>query len=153
MPTSVGPAAGSSSSRLAVPFVVALETGWASWTELLNAVRLGSAGGATAVTATQPRFVVARLMYVGPWREGDPEIWVVMDSGYEVAFPSHTLADLPVVLVARLHSDGAMRPERRGYGKAKTMAWDRKPSAHPSQPTAKPQKWANFPSHTARRCA
>ncbi len=89
-------------------FVAALETGRTSWTALLDAVRLGRADDATAVTATQLRGVVARLTQAGQWREGDREIWVVMDSGYDVAFLSHALADLPVVLVARLRSDRVM---------------------------------------------
>jgi hypothetical protein len=47
-------------------------------------------------------------MQTGQWHEGDPEIVVVMDSGYDVAYLSYALADLPVVLVGRLRSDRVM---------------------------------------------
>ena len=43
-------------------FVAALETGRTSWTALLDAVRLGPADDATAVTAAQLRDVVDRLI-------------------------------------------------------------------------------------------
>ncbi|WP_329611967.1 transposase [Streptomyces brevispora] len=46
--------------------------------------------------------------HAGQWRKGDPGIWVVTDFGYDVAFLSHALADLPVVLVGRLRSDRVM---------------------------------------------
>lgn len=80
-------------------FVAALETGRTSWGALLDAVRLGPADDATAVTAAQPRDVVERLIQARQWEAGDPEIWIVMDSGYDVAYLSHALAGLPVVLV------------------------------------------------------
>ncbi|MDX3800590.1 transposase [Streptomyces sp. AK04-3B] len=44
----------------------------------------------------------------GHWLPGDPEILNVMDSGYDTAYFSHVLADLPVVLVGRLRSDRVM---------------------------------------------
>lgn len=77
-------------------FVGALETGCTSWGALLDAVRLGPADDATAVTAAQLRDVTDRLMQAGHWQPGDPEILIVMDSGYDVAYLSHALADLPV---------------------------------------------------------
>lgn len=89
-------------------FVAALETGRTSWCALLDAVRLGPADDATAVTATQLRDVVARLMREGHWHAGDPEILIVMDSAYDVTYLSHAMADLPVVLVGRLRSDRVM---------------------------------------------
>ncbi len=57
--------------------VAALETGRTSWTAVLDAVRLGPADDATAVTAAQIREVVTRLIAAGQWRQGDPAILVV----------------------------------------------------------------------------
>jgi hypothetical protein len=54
--------------------VAAREEGRTSWTAILDAVRLGSADDATAVTATQLRDVVARLTTAGHWRPGKPDI-------------------------------------------------------------------------------
>ena len=99
-------------------FVAALETGRTSWCALLDAVRLGPADDATLVTAAQLREVVGRLIAAGHWKLGDPEIVVVMDAGYDVAYLSHALAGLPIVLVGRLRSDRVMLrdlgPARRG---------------------------------------
>ncbi|MGW5251119.1 NF041680 family putative transposase [Streptomyces sp. NPDC004129] len=89
-------------------FVAALETGRTSWAALLDAVRLGPADDATAVTAAQLRDTVERLIHAGQWNPGDPEILIVMDSGYDVAYLSHALADLPLVLLGRLRSDRVM---------------------------------------------
>lgn len=89
-------------------FVVALETGRTSWGALLDAVRLGPADQATAVTAAQLHGVMERLVQAQQWRAGGPEIWIVMDSGYDVACLSYALTDLPVVLVGRLRSDRVM---------------------------------------------
>jgi DDE superfamily endonuclease len=49
--------------------------------------------------------VVARLIAAGHWADGDPAIVVAMDAGYNVTRLAHLLADLPVVLVARVRSD------------------------------------------------
>ncbi|MER7489462.1 transposase [Streptomyces sp. NPDC126497] len=78
-------------------FVAALETGRTSWVALLDAVRLGPADDATQVTARQLRDVAARLIAAGYWRPGDAEVLIVMDSGYDTAYLTHALADLPVV--------------------------------------------------------
>jgi hypothetical protein len=69
-------------------FVAALETGRTSWTALLDAVRLGPADDATAVTADQLRAVIARLVAAGHWQPGDPNILVVTDAGYDIRLPS-----------------------------------------------------------------
>ncbi|MFD7732976.1 transposase [Kitasatospora phosalacinea] len=99
-------------------FVAALETGRTSWVALLDAVRLGPADDATAVTALQLRGVVERLLRACHWEPGNPEILIAMDSGYDVAHLSHALADLPVVLLGRLRSDHVVLrdpgPDRRG---------------------------------------
>jgi len=88
--------------------VVALEPGRTSWTLPLDAVRLGPADDATAVTAAQVRGVVARLIAAGHWRAGDPDILVVFDSGYDLTRLAWLLADLPVEVTGRLRSDRVM---------------------------------------------
>src|SRR3954454_14789523 len=85
--------------------VAALQSGRSSWTAVLDAVRLGPADDATAVTAAQLREAVDRLHGAGLWRPGDPTIWVVLDSGYDVCRLAFLLADLPVMLIGRLRSD------------------------------------------------
>jgi DDE superfamily endonuclease len=88
--------------------VAALEPGRTSWTLPLDAVRLGPADDATAVTAAQIRDVVARLIAAGHWRAGDPDIVVVFDSGYDLTRLAWLLADLPVEVTGRLRSDRVM---------------------------------------------
>ena len=90
-------------------FVAALETGRTSWTAVLDAVRLGPADDAAAVTAAQLRGVIVRLITAGQWRPGDPRIVVVADTGYDITRLAHVLADLPVELVGRLRSDRVLR--------------------------------------------
>ncbi len=87
---------------------------------MLDAVRLGPADDATAVTATQLREVVDRLRRAGHHHPGDPDIWIVLDSGYDVCRLALLLADLPVQLIGRLRSDRVLarpvepRSEARG---------------------------------------
>jgi hypothetical protein len=90
-------------------FVAALEPGRTSWTAVLDAVRLGPADEATAVTADQLRAVVARLIAAGQWRAGDPDILVVTDAGYDITRLAFLLADLPVQLLGRLRADRVLR--------------------------------------------
>jgi hypothetical protein len=85
--------------------IAALEPGRTSWTAPLDAVRLGPDDDETEVTAAQVRDVVARLAEAGHWREGDPDILVVFDAGYDVTRLAYLLADLPVELLGRLRSD------------------------------------------------
>jgi hypothetical protein len=82
-------------------FVAALETGRTSWTALLDAVRLGPADDATAVTAAQLREVVGRIIDAGHWRQGDPSILIVADAGYDLARLAFVLDDLPIEIVGR----------------------------------------------------
>lgn len=70
-------------------FVAALETGRTSWTAILDAVRLGPADDATAVTATQLRQVVGPIIDAGHWQAGDPNILIVADAGYDVTHPPY----------------------------------------------------------------
>ena len=100
--------------------VAALGSGRSSWTAVLDAVRLGPTDDATAVTAAQLRETVNRLRQAGHWRPGDPSIWIVLDSGYDLARLAFLLAELPVVLIGRLRSDRVLarpvgpRPGGRG---------------------------------------
>jgi len=48
--------------------------------------------------------MVTRLEQAGHWRPGDPDIIVVLDCGYDVIRLAWLLADLPVVLCARLRA-------------------------------------------------
>jgi DDE superfamily endonuclease len=86
-------------------FVAALGPGAASWTVPLDAARLGPDDDDTAVTAAQLREVAGRLAAAGHWRPGDGGIIVVMDAGYDVIRLAWLLADLPLVLCARLRSN------------------------------------------------
>jgi hypothetical protein len=86
-------------------FVAALETGRTSWTAVLDAVRLGPEDDATAVTAKQLRNVINRLLSAGQWQQGDPNVLIVMDAGYDVTRLTFLLADLPVEVVGRVRSD------------------------------------------------
>ncbi len=100
--------------------VAALGPGATSWTAPLDAVRLGPDDDPTGVTAGQLREVAGRLEQAGHWRAGDPDIIVVMDAGYDVTRLAWLLADLPLVLCARLRSNrvfyGAPPPKAPGLG-------------------------------------
>src|SRR5499433_4375875 len=50
--------------------IAALEPGRTSWTAVLDAVRLGPDDDEAAVTASQVREVITRLIAAGHWREG-----------------------------------------------------------------------------------
>lgn len=120
-------------------FVAALETGRTSWTQILDAVRLEPADDATATTAAQLRQVLDRLIETGHHRPGDPDVLIVMDSGYDVTRLAHVLADLPVELLGRLRSDRVLlrpappyhpgphsgRPRKHGpaFTLARTDSW------------------------------
>ena len=124
--------------------VAALGSGRTSWTAMLDAVRLGPADDATAVTAAQLREVVDRLRAVGHWRPGDPDIWIVLDSGYDVTRLAFLLADLPVRLIGRLRSDRVLaRP-------VSTRARYPRPPAppRPGPGLADPDTWP-APEHTS----
>lgn len=90
-------------------FVAALEPGRTSWTQVLDAVRLGPDDDVAEVTAVQVRAVVQRLITAGQWRHGDPDALVVFDAGYDLARLAFLLADLPVEVLGRLRSDRVFR--------------------------------------------
>jgi len=106
--------------------VAALEPGRTSWTAPLDAVRLGPDDDETQVTAAQVREVTGRLIAAGHWHDGDSDILVVLDAGYDVTRLAFLLADLPAELCGRLRSDrvlyfpapprgsGPGRPSRHG---------------------------------------
>ena len=50
----------------------------------------------SAVTAAQIREVIARLIGAGHWRDGDPDILMVLDAGYDLTRLAWLLRDLPV---------------------------------------------------------
>ncbi|MER7693712.1 NF041680 family putative transposase [Streptomyces sp. NPDC097610] len=89
--------------------VVALETGRTSWTAVLDAVRLDPGADVAAVTTVQLREVVVRLVAAGQWKQGDPNVLVVLDAGYDAPRIAHLLGDLPVEVLGRLRSDRVMR--------------------------------------------
>jgi hypothetical protein len=101
-------------------FVAALGPGASSWTAPLDAVRLGPDDDETELTAAQLREVAGRLEQAGAWRPGDPDIIVVLDAGYDVTRLAFLLADLPLVLCARLRSNrvfyGPPPPKAPGLG-------------------------------------
>jgi hypothetical protein len=127
-------------------FVAALETGRTSWTALLDAIRLGPADDATAVTAEQLRAVIERLIAAGHWRPGDPDIVVVADTGYDITRLAYLLDDLPVELVGRIRSDRVLRlpkPPRP------PDATGRPPRHGPEIALNRPDTWPE-PAHTTR---
>jgi hypothetical protein len=89
-------------------FVVALEPGRTSWVLPLDAVRLGPDDDVTAVTAAQIRGVAGRLIAAGHWRDGDPGIRFIFDSGYDLTRLAWLLRDLPVEVLGRVRSSRVM---------------------------------------------
>ena len=89
-------------------WVAALSPGRTSWTLPLDAVRLGPADDATEVTAAQVRDVVTRIIGSGQWKEGDPDIIIVFDAGYDLTRLAWLLAGLPADITGRLRSDRVM---------------------------------------------
>src|SRR5271165_1548505 len=66
------------------------------------------ADDATGVTAARLREVVTRIIEAGHWHDGDPDILVVLDSGYDLTRLAWLLKDLPVEIMGRLRSDRVM---------------------------------------------
>ena len=86
--------------------IAALEPGRTSWTLPLDAVRLGPADDATEVTAAQVREVVGRIIAAGHWHDGDPDIVVVFDAGYDLTRLAWLLRDLPAEVSAGCAATG-----------------------------------------------
>jgi hypothetical protein len=109
----------------AYSFVAALEPDPTSWTQILDARRLGPDDDAAELTAVQVRACVQRLVAAGQHRRGDAPIAIVVDAGYDVPRLAYQLRDLPVVVIGRLRADrvlyraappysGRGRPQRHG---------------------------------------
>ncbi|MFI1973526.1 transposase, partial [Streptomyces cinnamoneus] len=124
-------------------FVAALTPDRTSWTQVLDAVRLGPVDDAAAVTADQLRAVVDRLIAAGQWQHDDRDILVVMDAGYDVMRLAWVLRDLPVELVGRLRSDRVLRrpaPSREEYYRAHPRGGH--PPKHGKEfSLARPESW------------
>src|SRR6266536_2064890 len=100
--------------------VAALEPGRTSWTAVLDAVRLGPDDDEAEITAAQVRDVITRLIDAGHWCDGDPDILVIFDAGYDPMRLACRLADLPVQVLGRLRSDRVLHfpaPPGRRDGK------------------------------------
>ncbi|MFG2651297.1 NF041680 family putative transposase [Streptomyces sp. NPDC048436] len=89
--------------------IAALETGRTSWTAPLDALRLQPGADVAAVTTTQIRELVQRLMAAGQWTNGDPDILIVLDAGYDAPRIAHLLGGLPVEILGRMRSDRVLR--------------------------------------------
>lgn len=87
----------------------ALETGRTSWTAVPDAVRLEPGTDVAAVTTVQIREVVERLVAVGQWKPGAPEVRGVLDAGYDAPRITHLPNGLPVEILGRLRSDRVLR--------------------------------------------
>ncbi|MDQ3577011.1 MAG: transposase, partial [Actinomycetota bacterium] len=105
-------------------FVAALQPGRTSWTAILDVQRVHPSDDHTDVAATQLRTVIEALITAGHWCEGDPEIWIIGDSGYDGPRLAFLLSDLPVQILVRLRSDRVLafppaprQPGTRGRGK------------------------------------
>ncbi|WP_236711903.1 transposase, partial [Streptomyces azureus] len=83
----------------------ALEAGRSSWTAPLDALRLAPGDDAATVTARQMRELIERLMDAGQWKDGDRDVLIVVDAGYDVPRLAHLLKDLPVQVLGRMRSD------------------------------------------------
>jgi hypothetical protein len=55
------------------------------------------------------RELVERLISAGQWKDGDPEILIVVDAGYDVPRLAFLLKDLPVQVLGRMRSDRVLR--------------------------------------------
>lgn len=90
-------------------FVAALESGRTSWCQLLDAIRLGPEDDVADLTARQVRRVVEDLVAGGRWCEGNPDILIVFDAGYDAPRMAYLLSGLPVEILGRMRSDRVMR--------------------------------------------
>jgi hypothetical protein len=86
-------------------FVAALEPGRTSWTAILDATRVHPDDDHTDLAATQLRDVVTTLITTGQWKQGDPDIWIIGDSGYDGPRLTFLLTDLPIQIMVRMRSD------------------------------------------------
>jgi hypothetical protein len=98
----------------------ALGGGRTSWTGVLDVIRLGPNDDATEVTAAQILALLGRLREAGQWREGEPEVLFVLDSGYDIVRLTWLLRNEPVRLLGRIRADRVMHhPAGRRKGPTK----------------------------------
>jgi DDE superfamily endonuclease len=90
------------------------------------------------VTAAQLRETVDRLRAACHWHPGNPDIWIMLDSGYDVTRLAFLLADLPVVLIGRLRSDRVLA---RPVAPRRSDARGRPPRHGPLLVLAEPTTW------------
>ncbi|MFC5803184.1 NF041680 family putative transposase [Streptomyces formicae] len=89
--------------------ICALETGRSSWTAPFDALRLAPGDDAATVTARQMRELIERLIAAGQWHNGDLDVLIVVDAGYDVPRLAFLLRDLPVQVLGRMRSDRVLR--------------------------------------------
>ncbi|MGP3992076.1 transposase [Streptomyces sp. 3N207] len=121
--------------------ICALETGRSSWTAPLDALRLAPGDDGATVTARQMRELIERLIEAGQWRQGDLDILVMVDAGYDVPRLAFLLKDLPVqVLAGCARTVSCAGPHRRAnrtpwaarrVTAASSSSATRPPGAHP----------------------
>ncbi|MGV9567900.1 NF041680 family putative transposase [Streptomyces sp. NPDC003480] len=133
-------------------FVAALETGRTSWCQLLDAVRLGPDDDVAEVTAAQVRRVVTDLIGQGQWENGDEDILVVFDAGYDAPRMAYLLDGLPVEVLGRMRADRVMRrptPSLKEY--AHSYPKGGRPPKHGKEfRFAKPDTWGTPDAATAQ---
>jgi hypothetical protein len=105
-------------------FVAALESGASSWTQILDARRIGQDEDPAEVTAIQLRAVVERLIAAGHHHPGDGPIAIVTDAGYDIPRLAWQLQGLPVTVIGRLRSDRVL------YGRPGAYAGHGRPPKH-----------------------
>ncbi|WP_328285925.1 NF041680 family putative transposase [Streptomyces sp. A1-5] len=133
-------------------FVAALETGRTSWCQLLDAIRLGPDDDVAEATARQVRRVVTDLIGGGQWEDGDPDILVVFDAGYDAPRMAYLLTGLPVEVLGRMRSDRVMRrpaPSREEFHWA-TPCGGRPPKHRKEFRFAKPETWGEPDAETVQ---
>lgn len=133
-------------------FVAALETGRTSWCQLLDAIRLGPHDDVAEVTARQVRRVVNDLIGQGQWEDGDPDILVVFDAGYDATRMAYLLTGLLVEVLGRMRSDRVMRrptPTQLEYARAYPQG-GRPPKHGKEFRFAKPDTWGEPNAETVQ---
>jgi hypothetical protein len=86
----------------------------------------GSRGDAATITAGQLRELVERLIAAEHHNNGDPDILIVADAGYDVPRLAFLLRDLPVQVLGRMRSDRVLRraaPPRQPGTSGCRLAW------------------------------
>ncbi|GLX50879.1 hypothetical protein Shyhy01_38290 [Streptomyces hygroscopicus subsp. hygroscopicus] len=89
--------------------ICALEPGRSSWTAPPDALRLAPGDDSATITARQLRELLETLIRAGQWQEGDPNILIIADAGYDAPRLAFLLGDLPVQVPARMRSERVLR--------------------------------------------